>query len=97
MSVLTDVSLFQFPEETCVDDNDRELSALCLLVITSTKLLQNFYPTFNFLSFSSSQCGVALYNITPVNAAATKAAASQSPAKTSSHKRHSLSLVTAPN
>ena len=49
MSVLTDVSLFQFPEETCVDDNDRELSARRLLAITS-KLLQNFFPTFNFLS-----------------------------------------------
>ena len=31
--MLTDVSLFQFPEETCVDDNDRELLARRLLDI----------------------------------------------------------------
>lgn len=79
MSVLTDVSLFQFPEETCVDDNDRELSARRLLVITS-KLLQNFSPTFNFLSLTTL-CGLILFvlNIIPVNAAASIATASQIP------------------
>ena len=40
--LLRDVSLFQFPEETCVDDNDRELLARCLFL---TYLLTNFYPS----------------------------------------------------
>ena len=79
--LLTDVSLFQFPEETCVDDNDRELSARRLLVITS-ELLQNFSPTFNFLSLTTL-CDLILLvlYIIPVNAAASIATASQIPLK----------------
>ena len=44
--LLTDVSLFQFPEETCVDDNDRELLARCLFL----HLLTKFYPSYSFTS-----------------------------------------------
>ena len=45
--LLRDVSLFQFPEETCVDDNDRELLAQCLLDINPHTII--YYQTF--LSF----------------------------------------------
>ena len=43
VSVLTDVSLFQFPEETCVDDNDRELLARCLLLINKLLPILQLY------------------------------------------------------
>ena len=43
VSVLTDVSLFQFPEETCVDDNDRELLARSLLLINKLLPILQLY------------------------------------------------------
>ena len=43
VSVLTDVSLFQFPEETCVDDNDRELLARCLFLINKLLPILQLY------------------------------------------------------
>ena len=43
MSVLTDVSLFQFPEETCVDDNDRELLAQRSLLINKLLPILHLY------------------------------------------------------
>ena len=41
--LLRDVSLFQFPEETCVDDNDRELLARCLLLINKLLPILQLY------------------------------------------------------
>ena len=43
VSVLTDVSLFQFPEETCVDDNDRELLAQRSLLINKLLPILQLY------------------------------------------------------
>ena len=43
--LLRDVSLFQFPEETCVDDNDRELLAPCWLLINKLLPILQLYSS----------------------------------------------------
>ena len=51
--LLRDVSLFQFPEETCVDDNDRELLAPCWLLINKLLPILQLYCSIAAPALSS--------------------------------------------